>query len=191
MPVFGFEDPEDPEVISVALGRAHSLALLANGTVWAWGFDGTGQIGDGGTTPKDKPVPVPVAGFGDPSIAGVVTIAAGFAYSLAVTSSGGVSSWGDNSYGQLGSGSPNETSTAPQSVSGFTNGAGLIAGGGEHSLVVGVGCFGRQANRVGTARADNITLNESNDWSGAAGATTPWSPPRSTTSSAADRATTI
>jgi alpha-tubulin suppressor-like RCC1 family protein len=48
-------------VLAISAGLDHALALKNNGTVWAWGYNGFGQIGDG--TTNDALVPVPVSGF--------------------------------------------------------------------------------------------------------------------------------
>jgi alpha-tubulin suppressor-like RCC1 family protein len=44
---------------SLGAGASHSLAVAADGTVWAWGNNSTGQLGDG-TQPTDQPAPVKV-----------------------------------------------------------------------------------------------------------------------------------
>jgi len=53
VPVQGLTD-----VVAVAAGGRHSLALCADGTVWAWGWNRFGQLGDGTTTHRHTPVPV-------------------------------------------------------------------------------------------------------------------------------------
>jgi hypothetical protein len=74
------------------------LALLANGTVKAWGRNDFGQLGNGTTT--DSNTPVAVTG-----LEGAVTaIAAGWGHSVALLANGTVNSWGKNVSGQLGSG---------------------------------------------------------------------------------------
>jgi alpha-tubulin suppressor-like RCC1 family protein len=80
-----------------AAGQAFSLALLEDGTVFSWGYNGSGRLGDGTTT--ERWAPVPVSG-----LTGVVGIAAGHDHSLAVDASGNVWSWGANASGQLGNG---------------------------------------------------------------------------------------
>ena len=82
---------------SISTGYGHSLALKSDGTVWAWGENFCGQIGDG--TRNKKTIPVQIKDF-----TGVTSISAGEYYSLALKFDGTVWSWGENVYGQLGSG---------------------------------------------------------------------------------------
>ena len=82
----------------VAAGGAHTCALLADGSVECWGDNRFGQLGDG--TSDSRPQPAPVQGIGEP----VVELAAGDAFTCALTSSGAVVCWGWNDSGQLGQG---------------------------------------------------------------------------------------
>lgn len=85
-----------PDAISVVAGGQHSLALRADGTVWAWGQNDFGQLGDGTTVPRPTPFQLPLTD--------IVAIAAGNKFSLALTENGTVWSWGENTHGQLGEG---------------------------------------------------------------------------------------
>ncbi len=85
------------EVVAVSAGDSHSLALKSDGTVWAWGPNGHGQIGTGSTETELLPVQVL-------SLTDVIEISAGASYSLAVKSDGTVWAWGSNTYGELGDG---------------------------------------------------------------------------------------
>lgn len=114
-------------VTAVAAGGRHSLALLANGAVLAWGDDEYGQLGDGGTLTSNVPVAVP-------GLTGVKAIAAGANHSLALLANGTVMAWGDDEAGQLGIGSTKE-SESPVLVKGLS-GVKAIAAGGEHSLAL-------------------------------------------------------
>jgi uncharacterized repeat protein (TIGR01451 family) len=71
------------------------LALKSDGTVWAWGDNDVGQLGDGTTTSRMTPTQVG-------GLAGVTAIAAGDLHSLAVKGDGTVWAWGSNEFGQLG-----------------------------------------------------------------------------------------
>jgi alpha-tubulin suppressor-like RCC1 family protein len=117
-------------VTAVAGGLHHSLALLTDGTVMAWGEDEFGQLGPApGEEALLSDVPVPVEG-----LSGVIAIAAGNDYSLALLSNGTVMAWGGNEHGQLGDGTTEE-SDVPVPVKGLT-GVTAIATGGEHSLAL-------------------------------------------------------
>jgi alpha-tubulin suppressor-like RCC1 family protein len=115
-------------VTAVAAGGRHSLALLSNGTVMAWGDDEVGQLGDG-TNETVSAVPVAVSG-----LSGVTAIAAGANHSLALLSNGTVMAWGENEAGQLGTGNLQE-SDVPVAVKGLS-GVTAIAAGGNHSLAL-------------------------------------------------------
>jgi alpha-tubulin suppressor-like RCC1 family protein len=81
------------DVVQVAAGRTHNLAVRSDGTVTAWGLNDHGALGDGTTT--DRSTPVQVSG-----LSGVITqVAAGEAFSLALRSDGTVWAWGANDEG--------------------------------------------------------------------------------------------
>jgi alpha-tubulin suppressor-like RCC1 family protein len=78
--------------VALAAGGAHSLALLASGTVWAWGANLSGQLGEG-LDPSTVPfsaVPLPV-----PNLSNVVAVAAGGWHSMALRADGTVAGWGE------------------------------------------------------------------------------------------------
>jgi len=116
------------DVVSLAGGYAHSLALKADGTVRSWGANQSGQLGNS-TVPYFSNTPVSVTG-----LTGVVGIASGTNHSLALRSDGTVCSWGANSVGQLGNGTTTNSNT-PVTVSGLTDVV-SIAGGDAHSLAL-------------------------------------------------------
>ena len=89
-------------IVAIAPGGSHSLALKADGTVWGWGSNANGEVGDGSTTNRVNPVQV-MSGPGVP-ISNIVAIASGGAFSLAVDQIGNVYSWGRSTEGQLGNG---------------------------------------------------------------------------------------
>lgn len=125
-------------VIAIATGTAHSLALCSDGTVVTWGYNNYGQLGDGSATNRSLPTAVATMGT---ALAGksVMSIAAGYVFSLALCSDGTVSSWGYNLNGQLGN-STGTNSLAPVAVttSGALSGKTVvsIAANVNHTLAV-------------------------------------------------------
>jgi hypothetical protein len=136
-------------VTAIAGGGFHSLALKSDGTVWAWGDDFYGQLGNG-TNRTDLPygiaTPVQVLGSGGVGyITGVTAIAGGFFHSLALKSDGTVGAWGADFAGQLGNGT--YTTTPPYGIAtpvqvlgsggvGYITGVTAIAGGFYHNLAL-------------------------------------------------------
>jgi alpha-tubulin suppressor-like RCC1 family protein len=117
----------------IAGGPFHSLALKDDGTVWAWGYNSNGQLGNGTKTDSNLPVQV-VTSVGGPALTGITAIAGGGDHSLALKNDGTVWAWGGNYYGELGNGT-NTDSNVPVQVSGLT-GITAIAGGGGGSLAL-------------------------------------------------------
>jgi len=92
--------PEQWREVSVSrtpAASAHVLAIRTDGTLWAWGSNTRGQLGDGTTTNREDPVQISTA-------IDWVEIAAGEFHSMARKSNGLLFVWGGNSYGQLGFG---------------------------------------------------------------------------------------
>ena len=123
MPVYGL-----PAIRAVAAGDNHSLALAHDGTVWAWGDNSKGQIGDGGTGAALAPKQVP-------NLSGVTAIAAGGRMSLALKGDGTLWTWGDNGQGQLGRGSTGGIGAQPVRVATLSN-VTAMAAGALHALAV-------------------------------------------------------
>ena len=80
------------DVKAVAAGGRHSLALLKDGTIRAWGYNRKGTVGDGTTLNRDRPTMVP-------GVHDAVAIAASSALSLALLANGTVMTWGGGNYG--------------------------------------------------------------------------------------------
>ena len=104
----------------VAAGGYHALAVKSDGTVWAWGFNAWGQLGDG--TNDDRSTPVQVSG-----LTGVTQVAGSNLSSVAVKSDGTAWAWGDDEYGQLGDGTNSDRNT-PVQVSNLTTVTQVAAG---------------------------------------------------------------
>lgn len=116
-----------PKITSVSGATGHNVALRSDGTVWTWGLNTNGQLGDGTTTDSHVPIQVP-------GITNAIAVAAGGNHTLALLADGTVRAWGLNANGELGNNSTTESHT-PVTVSSLT-GVTAISAGGMHSLAL-------------------------------------------------------
>ena len=164
-------------VTAIAAGQCHSLALTSEGTVYSWGWNGCGQLGNSGSADAQAPVAVDMTGV----LLGksVTAIAAGWCHSLALTADGQLYSWGDNTEGELGMSDTNTTqSSSPVAV----NTSGVLAGkiisaisAGEHSLAIssdgqlfgwGENAFGELGTSDTINRYAPVLVSNTGDWAG-------------------------
>lgn len=115
------------DVIAIAAGGHHSIALKSDGTVWSWGANSSGQLGDSTTTDRHSPVQV----YG---LTGVTAITAGAWHSAALKADGTVWTWGSNYSGQLGDGTTIQRNI-PVQVTGLSF-ITAIAAGGDHNIAL-------------------------------------------------------
>lgn len=101
----------------------HTCAL-AGGSVWCWGADESGQLGDG-QFPTSRPAPAPVGGLGS----GATAVAAGDRHTCAVVA-GAVLCWGADAAGELGDGGSSNAATPRLAIA---SGAVAVAAGSAHS----------------------------------------------------------
>jgi alpha-tubulin suppressor-like RCC1 family protein len=120
-------------VVAVAAGCQHSVALKADGTVVAWGYNLYGQVGDG-TSGNNRLTPVPVGTAGS-WLTGVVAVAAGCHHSLALKGDGTVVAWGSNVTGEVGDGTLTTPRTTPVPVTGLA-GVVAVSAGLNHSMAL-------------------------------------------------------
>ena len=116
------------EVVAIAAGAYHALALRRDGTVWAWGLNWIGQLGDNTDQNRNKPVRIP--GLSD-----ILAIGAGEEFSFAIAADGRLWAWGDNYYGQLANGGGETEYFVPTPVLGV-GGIQAIEGGWGHTLAL-------------------------------------------------------
>ena len=139
-------------VVALAAGGGHSIVLKNDGTVWTWGNNGYGQLGNnfgnsGSTMNSSVPVRVVIDTLNTP-LTNVIAIAAGGSFSVAVRADGTVWTWGNNDFSQLGdriltglSGAANSYAVKLASFDVVGNIAGLpqavaVAGGVSHALAL-------------------------------------------------------
>jgi alpha-tubulin suppressor-like RCC1 family protein len=125
--------PTGVVVTAITMGTSHTCALTAAGGVLCWGDNFQGELGDGTTT--NRSMPVAVSGL----TSGVTAIAAGFEFTCAVTSGGGVVCWGFNNDGQLGNNTTtsNKTPVAVVDSNGVAiTAATAITAGASHACAV-------------------------------------------------------
>ena len=104
---------------AVSMGYDHVLVLRADGTVWAWGHGGSGQLGLGSTATRTTPTQIP-------TLQNVVQVVARGSFSMALKSDGTVWAWGDNSGARTGV----SGATVPVQIKGLSNIVSINAGTG-------------------------------------------------------------
>lgn len=113
------------DVIKIAAGNWFGMALKKDGTVWVWGDNQAGELGDGTSTSREYPVQLKgISNIVDISVSGNTEINS----SLALQSDGTVWAWGNNSGGQLGDGTRN-ASNHPVKVNNLTDAKTIFGGG--------------------------------------------------------------
>lgn len=116
------------DIIAISAGFMHNLALKNDGTVWAWGTNGYGECGVAISSGYEATAVM------IPALSGIKQIAAGSYFSLALTNSGTVWTFGANNYGQLAQGTTS-TYSSPNLSSNLT-GITKIAAGYDHALAL-------------------------------------------------------
>jgi hypothetical protein len=103
-------------VIAIAAGNAHTIALTSDKRVWTFGDNGFGELGRNTGTLTYDPSPQPVTGLSN-----IVAIAGGYNFTVAVTSNGSAYGWGYSYYGNLGTNAGGAAITNPVRVAGISN----------------------------------------------------------------------
>jgi YD repeat-containing protein len=148
------------------------VAVKTDGTLWAWGYNGFGELGDGTTTQRVTPVQVGT----DTRWA---SVAAGQWHTVAVKTDGTLWAWGNNSYGQLGDGTTTQRH-APVQVGIDTNWAsvaGSVAAGYGHTVATktdgtlwawGYNASGQLGNGTTTQRVTPMQVGTDTHWASVA-----------------------
>jgi alpha-tubulin suppressor-like RCC1 family protein len=136
-------------VVAIAAGSLHTCALTTAGGVKCWGSNNSGELGSGNHT--EQHVPVDVIGL----TSDVVAIAAGAFSTCAITADGTLKCWGDNTFGQLGTGDTTSQSTPVDILTGVV----AVSIGHDHTCAVmsggSVKCWGfNTVKQVGDTTTD-------------------------------------
>jgi alpha-tubulin suppressor-like RCC1 family protein len=119
----GFMQPAQSGRAVISAGLNHTVALKADGSLWAWGKNDSGQLGDGSLT--DTAIPKQIG-------TGYAAVKVGASHTVALKTDGSVWAWGLNSDGQLGDGTYTDSLVPKQIGTGYT----AIGAGAYHSLAL-------------------------------------------------------
>ncbi|MBU2600557.1 MAG: cell wall-binding repeat-containing protein [Actinobacteria bacterium] len=145
-------------------GSRHTLALRGDGSMWAWGNNGSGRLGDGTTTSRKTPRRI---GFDTDWKA----LGAGEAHSLAIKTDGSLWAWGSNGSGRLGDGTTTTRKT-PTRIGAATDWV-AVSAGKEHSLGLktdgslwawGANWYGQFGNGSAAGSLVPVRVGSLNDW---------------------------
>ena len=158
------------------LAREHtaSFARKTDGTLWAWGYNAYGELGDNSTIPKSSPIQIPGSGWR--------TVAAGSGSVFATKVDNSLWSWGNGAHGALAHNN-DTTISSPKQVGiahdistsyVYSTEPGHLAAGGQNFAVIrtdgslwmcGVNEYGTFGNNAKAKRSSPIQVGESKDWS--------------------------
>lgn len=100
-------------------GEIHNVALKSDGTVWCWGWNAFGQLGDG--TTNNSWVPTQAGLTASPPLTNVVKLGGRPYFTLAEKADGTIWAWGMNQFGQMGNGTLTPFSSPPNNVPGMVS----------------------------------------------------------------------
>jgi alpha-tubulin suppressor-like RCC1 family protein len=143
----------------VACGYYHTAAIKTDGTLWTWGVNYNGQLGDNGFSSSQIPITTFSGGTNWKQVAG------GSRHTAAIKTDGTLWTWGGNAFGELGDNTLNKTISPVTTFTGGTNWK-QVACGYYHTIAVktdgtlwtwGQGSFGQLGNNATTERSTPVT----------------------------------
>jgi alpha-tubulin suppressor-like RCC1 family protein len=150
----------------VSCGIYHAAAIKNDGSLWTWGNNDFGQIGDGTTTDRSSPVQT-IAGGSNWKL-----VACGDYFTVAIKEDGTLWSWGVNTHGQIGSNNTTSYSSPVQTVAGGTDWK-LVDAGSYHTTAIktngsmwawGRGNLGQHGNGASSNRSSPIQISSDTNW---------------------------
>ena len=152
---------------SISAGALHTAAIKTNGTLWTWGYNNFGQLGDNTVTSRSSPIQT-VSGGTNWKL-----VSCYYQQTSAIKTDGTLWTWGRNNFGQLGDNTVTSRSSPIQTVSGGTNWK-LVAGGIYHTAAIktdgtlwtwGNNSSGQLGDNTNTARSSPIqTVSAGTNW---------------------------
>jgi alpha-tubulin suppressor-like RCC1 family protein len=150
---------------AVAAGVSHTVALKTDGSLWAWGYNWSGQVGDG-TTDNNRINPVQIGTETDWQ-----AVAVGWYHTVALKTDGSLWAWGDNDYGELGDGTT-ESKSSPVRIGTGTDWQAVTAGS-DHTVALkmdgslwawGDNDYGQLGDGTTGSKSSPVRIGTATDW---------------------------
>jgi len=149
----------------VACGYSHTAAIKTDGTLWTWGYNGYGQLGDNTTVDKSSPVTTVAGGTNWKQVSG------GSFHTAAIKTDGTLWTWGSNGIGALGNNSTVDISSPVTTAGGGTNWK-QVSGGNYHTAAIKTdGTLWSWGYNSNGALGNNTTVDKSSPVTTVAGGT--------------------
>lgn len=133
----------------------YSAAIKTDGTLWLWGFNNYGQLGDNSISSSSSPVQTVAGGTNWKAVS------LGFVHSIALKTDGSLWTWGQNFYGQIGDNTTTYKSSPVQTVAGGLNWKSVSGGGYLSGAIKKDGSLWTWGLNTSGQLADNTTVNKS------------------------------
>jgi len=153
----------NPGVASISAGNFHTVAIMNDGSLWAWGANNNGRLGDGTTLQRTSPVRIGTDNDWK-------QVAAGVAHTVAIKNNGTMWSWGLNDDGQLGDGTTLQR-TSPVRIGTASNWSSVDAS--NHNLAIrtdgslwawGLNTNGQLGNNATLSLTSPVRIGTDNNW---------------------------